>query len=1131
MALYDKNGDGSISYDEFLEYITTRSATKSFKQKIISEKVQKNRDAVALRKIAERKQNLSSKSDSNNYNDIEDDESEDIITEPDNYSIVSGDSSNISSNTTSSNIADIFRRPSTASTTTSMLSELLDSNSLESRTKILFECLRNLLTEKALMIRKSNPLKDKLALPLNEYLQKEGRNILSKAFQQYTGDHDGRVSDRTAGIEFNDFARVLRSFKIPGIPSIRQEVIEYIFTLCQPINNYPSNNSYNPLTNRPNVVNSLDQPADSSIFIDLVFGLSNKSTSYINQLNKGRELVSTGPFPQSNPKISQVDHSNVIESTNTSVALRFVNHKTRSALRPPASYSSEWVNKSSKLPDYELKREHVFGMSSSIQSGQSFQIIPVKLNNKTNINDVTIVYSTASLGVIHNLQSNQQTFFDKHSNDITAIAISIDGQLAATGCTDKFPTIYIWSTSEQTNLPNKVLSTKVPPNTQSAAAEKSAGRLTNSVVDQGLSQSSSHRLIREIGKGFFERAVNAISFSFDNKYISGISSDDYHMMGIFDVSSGELVVKVGTQHGIPPQLKALIWCPIQQYTEYITRNHKGLSDVLCTVGERHIRLWSFMRPGSNENVSIDYKAPVTTKIKASAPKIYTCAVFIRCEDNTFDLASGGSNGLVYLYRKGEAVASCKAISGGVTCVSYQLDKLFCGGNGGIVKVLDPRTLTIFQSINLSNVLDSPSSRPASRPGSRQTIDRDDRSVSSRRSSLTSTASVKSLASSRPISRSSSVRSVSRPNSKIPTNSPVVSQSVSVTGLSIVSLPSNRSNSQIPGYLYATLTSGVAIKINLSTYDPSTSPDISILFHYHTGPVYAVAIANELDKINKKQRVIATTGDDKWLCIWDAKHRVLLSKVVIEACGRCICFDQTNTYLAIGTTNGLSLYSLTENPTTYPLTLVLSSYRKDSNEELSDVKFSPNNSFIASGSHSSYITHLDWSVDSTLLRSTCGAYELLLWDITSGRLNGVSNISDIKWKSNHCIFDFNLMGIWPPFADGTDINALDVSIDKTMNRELVVTADDSGYVNIMNYPCIVQYAPRKMYSGHSSHVLSIRLYNPSRETLNAVSVGGNDCAVMLWQIISTIPNNMIIDRNTGKYKQKSINRSDYDNSLY
>jgi len=31
-------------------------------------------------------------------------------------------------------------------------------------------------------------------------------------------------------------------------------------------------------------------------------------------------------------------------------------------------------------------------------------------------------------------------------------------------------------------------------------------------------------------------------------------------------------------------------------------------------------------------------------------------------------------------------------------------------------------------------------------------------------------------------------------------------------------------------------------------------------------------------------------------------------------------------------------------------------------------------------HSSFIAHLDWSENSCNLHSTCGAYELLFWDV-------------------------------------------------------------------------------------------------------------------------------------------------------
>lgn len=80
--------------------------------------------------------------------------------------------------------------------------------------------------------------------------------------------------------------------------------------------------------------------------------------------------------------------------------------------------------------------------------------------------------------------------------------------------------------------------------------------------------------------------------------------------------------------------------------------------------------------------------------------------------------------------------------------------------------------------------------------------------------------------------------------------------------------------------------------------------------------------------------------------------------------------------------------------------------KHAKEEISDLKFSPDGSVLAVGSHdnaiycyripsfskktrplnkhSSYITHLDFSEDGQYLHSTCGAYELLFWDLQKGK---------------------------------------------------------------------------------------------------------------------------------------------------
>jgi WD40 repeat protein len=100
---------------------------------------------------------------------------------------------------------------------------------------------------------------------------------------------------------------------------------------------------------------------------------------------------------------------------------------------------------------------------------------------------------------------------------------------------------------------------------------------------------------------------------------------------------------------------------------------------------------------------------------------------------------------------------------------------------------------------------------------------------------------------------------------------------------------------------------------------------------------------------------------------------------------------------------------------------------------------------------------------------------------------MKNQRDQKWATWTGVLGFDVMGIWPDFADGTDVNA----IDRTRSGRHVATADDFGGVKLFNYPCVVQDAPYVLGRGHSSHVMNVR-FSPDDGTL--ISVGGKDRCV-------------------------------------
>ena len=186
--------------------------------------------------------------------------------------------------------------------------------------------------------------------------------------------------------------------------------------------------------------------------------------------------------------------------------------------------------------------------------------------NPDYIDNATLVYASAALGIIHGLSINRQVFLNGHKDDITCITVSPDSSMIATGCMGKESVIHVYD-----------------------------------AVNHG-------ELITTIGKGFFQRGVCSLEFSYDNRLIITISCDDNHMMALFNLQTGEKVIETSCQHGIPPQIRWIAYCPAQQHTEYITREHAGLCDLFVTAGEHHLRLWSFRRSSNSDpNPSLQYK--------------------------------------------------------------------------------------------------------------------------------------------------------------------------------------------------------------------------------------------------------------------------------------------------------------------------------------------------------------------------------------------------------------------------------------------------------------------------------------------------------------------------------------------
>lgn len=184
--------------------------------------------------------------------------------------------------------------------------------------------------------------------------------------------------------------------------------------------------------------------------------------------------------------------------------------------------------------------------------------------------------------------------------------------------------------------------------------------------------------------------------------------------------------------------------------------------------------------------------------------------------------------------------------------------------------------------------------------------------------------------------------------------------------------------------------------------------------FHYGPLYAVQPVK-----GQFEQYCTSGGDDRWLCLWNRSKKMQLeTRARVLAPIRCICVDHNNDFVVVGMCGGLvSVFHMEScrkqedkglqraNPT-LAFTFKEMLTRKDCEEDISDIKFSPNNHMLAIGSHdnfidiysiqiiqptkyviasfsmrqikrcrghTSYITHLDWSDDNRLIKSTCGAY--------------------------------------------------------------------------------------------------------------------------------------------------------------
>lgn len=257
----------------------------------------------------------------------------------------------------------------------------------------------------------------------------------------------------------------------------------------------------------------------------------------------------------------------------------------------------------------------------------------------------------------------------------------------------------------------------------------------------------------------------------------------------------------------------------------------------------------------------------------------------------------------------------------------------------------------------------------------------------------------------------------------------------------------------------------------------------------------------------------TCGSDRHIYCWDSQlHACVWMKEVSDP-AHCISIHPHADIAAIGCdTKRWFALDLSNHE-------ILAVF-EDANEQIECISFSPDGTMLAVGSrdnniyvynveeegrkfskrsgkcsgHSSYITHIDWSENSEIIRSNSGDYEVLYW--IASRCKQETNkeiVRDLEWATQNCTLSFDSIGIWPDGADGTDVNSCAKSNDGT----LIASADDFGKVNLLVYPSVQPRAVGHAYGGHSSHVTNACFLTGDT---HVISTGGRDMTVLQFQVV-------------------------------
>ena len=633
----------------------------------------------------------------------------------------------------------------------------------------------------------------------------------------------------------------------------------------------------------------------------------------------------------------------------------------------------------------------------------------------------------------------KQEFFMGHDDDVTAVALDTSRTRAASGQMGSTPYVCVWDTARKQEL------ARLP-----------------------------------CRKG--SRAIEALGFCKSGRFVAAVAADNRHEVHIWDWQKQMLVFCAPTVPGEPGYVRGLVW----------NTAPGGNEDAFLTFGVKHIKFW---QPGEDT-----LGAGATSLWECRLPQWggakmadVNCATFLP----TGLVATGHPSGDLYLWKNCRVVrtVSMHPAPGGKGLCSMKLHVnkvegtvalISAGGDGAIRRTLltgASSTAKVEAALHAAGAAVAPFSKlPESSSGRPQQIcSVDFLSGPNGQYRLAAGTRLGDVWEVKQLDRGSAGGNRGREagGEEAPLASEVGKGKGQVfsNGGKEKSATSNSLDTSIAAADTRLVTEGHAGKVTSSVF----SPDLPYIF----------ATGSYLGEV----------------ALWNAISHRRLHTFRFSGRVSAIAFRPKSHELAVGLERGTLLIfdARVRGPPLHKI--------RCGQQRLSVLQYSPDGSALAVGSaemdvhllrpgnqyrrfahctgHSGTVTAVDFSADGSVIQSCSNAYEILFFDVKTGRLL-VQPQRDTKWASWTMKIGFPVMGIWTE-ADGSNINSVCVN----PAGDLLATSDDYGYVTLFNYPTVFKGAVGDKSGGHAAHVMQVRFNSDGRWLISA---GRRDKAALQWKVV-------------------------------